>query len=51
LARLADGADLRWRGTLEPAERVAQPGKLVAEPLVSCELSLDLLDPRLASRR
>jgi hypothetical protein len=44
-------ADLRTRDTLEPAERVAQPGKLVAEPLVSCELSLDLLDPRLASRR
>jgi hypothetical protein len=28
-------ADLRSRGTLEPAERVAQPRQLVAEPLVA----------------
>jgi hypothetical protein len=40
-------ADLRSRGTLEPAERVAQPRQLVVEPLVSRDLSLDLLDPRL----
>jgi hypothetical protein len=40
-------ADLRSRRTLEPAQRVAQPRQLIAEPLMSRELAFDVPDPRL----